>query len=264
VPALSELCEERLQGSGVSARPHPHDRARSVIADRGQVALAAPVGDLVDADLDEPLEPAFVEVIAHDALDDPPDRVPAHPQEPCDRRLGHLLGEEGREVLEVARVAGAGPCPRDRLHSDAAVGAAHPAQAVLDQAARGAEVKVAPAPQMAVVDCADDLAAARARRSPAPPQGDLDDHPLGSERDVDDPGAGQAQQAVECGGGAHVVPPWEPLTSDSQQPPRAARARRYLLRKLGEATKRAGSRPSPGIMGGSPGVGVPRERAETR
>ncbi len=189
---------------GVSARTHPHDRTRSVIADRGQIALAAAIGDLVDADLDEPLEPPGVEVIAHDALDDPPDRVPAHAQEPGDRRLGHLLGEEGRQVLEVAGVAGAGPCPRDGLDSDAAVGTAHPAQAVLDKAARGAEVEVAPARLGAVVDCADDLTAPRARRSP-PPQGDLDDHPLGSERDVDDPGAGQAQQAVECGGGAHAV-----------------------------------------------------------
>jgi len=85
-----------------------------VIADRGQIALAAPVGDLVDADLDEPLEPPGVEVIAHDALDDPPDRVPAHAQEPGDRRLGHLLGEEGRQVLEVAGVGGRRALPTGR------------------------------------------------------------------------------------------------------------------------------------------------------
>jgi len=30
----------------------------------------------------------------------------------------------------------------------------------------------------------------------------------------------QAHEAVECGGDAHAVPPWEPLTSDSQQPSR--------------------------------------------
>jgi hypothetical protein len=54
-----------------------HDRTRAVVADARQVALAAAVGDLVDGDLDEPLEAALVEVVADDALDDRAHRVPA-------------------------------------------------------------------------------------------------------------------------------------------------------------------------------------------
>ena len=37
---------------------------------------------------------------------DPPDRVPADPQQPRDRGLGHLLGQPRNDVLEVARVMG--------------------------------------------------------------------------------------------------------------------------------------------------------------
>ena len=52
-PALAELVEEGLQGGAVAARRAPHDRARGVVGDAGQVALAAAIGDLVDADRDE-------------------------------------------------------------------------------------------------------------------------------------------------------------------------------------------------------------------
>ena len=191
-----------------------------MVGDQRQVALSAAVGDLVDADLDEALEPSLVEVVADDALDDPPDRVPAHAREAGDRRLRHLLGKEGGEVLEVARVAGAGSCPGHRLDADTAVGAAHSAQAVLDKAALGAEVEVAPAPHGAVVDRADHLATARAGHASAP-QRDLDDHAVGGERDVDDPGARERQESVECGGDAHAVLLGSRLPLNSQQPSRA-------------------------------------------
>jgi len=166
-----------------------------MVGDQRQVALSAAVGDLVDADLDEALEPSLVEVVAHDALDDPPDRVPAHAQQSRDRGLGHLLGEEGGEVLEVARVAGARSRPGHRLDPDAAVGAGDAPESILDVKALAGEVEVAPAPHGAVVDRADHLATARAGHASAP-QRDLDDHAVGGERDVDDPGALQAQQAV--------------------------------------------------------------------
>ena len=62
-----------------------------VVGDRGQVAVMAAVADLVDADADQALEAALVEVVGDDARDDRADRAPADPQQPRDRREGHLL-----------------------------------------------------------------------------------------------------------------------------------------------------------------------------
>ena len=45
--------KKRLQGGAVAARRAPHDRARGVVGDAGQVALTAAVADLVDADRDQ-------------------------------------------------------------------------------------------------------------------------------------------------------------------------------------------------------------------
>ncbi len=78
--AVAEQVAERLQRGGVAARGAPHDRARVVVDDRGQVALAAAVADLVDADRDQPGQAALVEVVGDDALNDPPDGVSADPQ----------------------------------------------------------------------------------------------------------------------------------------------------------------------------------------
>ena len=51
--AVAELVEEGLQGGAVAARRAPHDRAGGVVGDRGQVAMMAPIADLVDADHDQ-------------------------------------------------------------------------------------------------------------------------------------------------------------------------------------------------------------------
>ncbi len=73
---VAELGEERLQRLGVAAGSGPHDRARGVVADLGEVALPAAVGDLVHADHHQASEPVGVEVIGDDAGDDRPDGVP--------------------------------------------------------------------------------------------------------------------------------------------------------------------------------------------
>src|SRR5215210_35313 len=95
----------------------------------------AAVADLVDADADQPLEPALVEVLGDDAFDDPSDGVPADPEQPADRRARHLLGQPRHDVLEVARVMGARPGPWDRLHPHAAVATAQQPQLAFDHAA---------------------------------------------------------------------------------------------------------------------------------
>ena len=59
VAAVTEQLEERLQGGGVAAGFGPYDRAALVVGDAGEVALPAPVGDLVHADQHEPVEAAL-------------------------------------------------------------------------------------------------------------------------------------------------------------------------------------------------------------
>ncbi len=142
----------------------------------------AAVADLVDADADQALQAALVEVLGDDAFDDPPDRVPADPQQPADRGARHLLGQPCHDVLEVARVRGARPGPWDRLHPHSAVAAAQQAQLALDDAPAGAEVEVPPALDAPVVDLQlpAGLTALRAHTSPAP-QADGHDHPLRTE-----------------------------------------------------------------------------------
>jgi hypothetical protein len=56
------------------------------------------------------------------------------------------------------------------------------------------------------------LAALRAH-APAPSQPHGHDHASLTKRHIDDAGAGQAQQALECGGDAHVVLLARPLIS---------------------------------------------------
>src|SRR5215207_2795207 len=186
----------------------------------------AAVADLVDADADQALEPALVEVIGDHTGDEPPDRVPADPQQPADRGAGHLLGQPRDDVLEVARVRRAGPRPRHRLQVNAAVAAAQAPQLALDDAAAGAEVEVAPAldPSVVELELLTGLPAAGAD-APATAQADGHDHPLGAEADIDNGCPGQPEQPLECGGDAHVALLEEPLisTTSSLQPRAAAR-----------------------------------------
>ena len=129
--------------------------------------LAAAVADLVAADRHQPGQAVGVEAIGDDGFDDLTDGVPSDPQQRRDRRLGHLLGAEGDHVLEVAGVARATTRERDRLDAHAAIRASHATQPILQLAALPGEIDVAPAPPRPVVDLRTDLAAARARCSPA-------------------------------------------------------------------------------------------------
>jgi hypothetical protein len=82
-------------------------------------------------------------------------------------------------------VTRARPRPGHRLDLDATVGAAHPPQLALDEAARAAEVEVAPAAQVGLVGRPHHLAAT-ATDLAAPAQADPDDHPPPLERDAGD------------------------------------------------------------------------------
>src|SRR3954465_15171990 len=204
--AFAELVEERLQRLGVAARRAPHDPAAGGVGDVGEGARPAPVGQLVAADLNQPGQTPLVEVVGGDALDDPPDRVPRDPQQALHLALGHLLGAKRGQVLEVAGVTSARTGPRDGRDAHAAVAAGHAPQPVVDQAAPAGEIEMAPASARAVVGRTVDLAAARADQPPARER-DTDHDPLDAEDDIDNAGARERQQAVECGRGPHAALP---------------------------------------------------------
>jgi len=205
-PAVAELIEEGLQRLGVAARRAPHDGASLVIYDRCEVALAAAIGDLVDADRDEAVEAALVELVGDHALDNPPDGVLRDPQKPGDRGLGHLLRQPRDDVLEVARGRRPRARPWHRFKPHAAGPAAQPPQLGLDDATARAKVQMPPALDAAVVDLKPPagLPAARAHPSP-PPQPDRDNDPLGAEADVADRRSRQPEQVVKCRRDAHVA-----------------------------------------------------------
>jgi hypothetical protein len=161
-----------------------------------QVALAAAIRNLIDADRDQPGEALLVETVSDDALHDPPDRVPTDPQQPGDRRLGHLLRQPGDHVPEVTGVARAGPRPRDRFELSAAVRTPHAAKLALDHATRRTEVEVTPALDAMPVHMHAPAGLPTTRAHPATAaQADGHDHPLAAEADVRDRRARQAQQS---------------------------------------------------------------------
>jgi len=177
-----------------------------VVDDRGEIALAAPVADLINADGDEPLQTALVEVVGQHAFDDATDRVPGDAQKPGDRGLGHLLGQPGHHILEVAGVARAVACPRHRLELRAAVKTPHATQVAFDKAPLAAQIEMPPALEAVIVaaHAPPGLTAAAAYQAPAP-ESHGHEHPLDPEAHVDDRRADQTQKPVERRGDAHVA-----------------------------------------------------------
>jgi len=89
-----------------------------MIADQRQVPVSLAPRDLVDRDLIQVGEPVLVQVLAGDALDDPPDGVPVDPNEPAGRCLIRL-GRQPSVRVEPGRVAtlpdGCFPGPLSRI-----------------------------------------------------------------------------------------------------------------------------------------------------
>jgi len=131
-----------------------------------------------------PLQPAVINVVGEDPLDDLPDGVSPNAQQPGDRGLGHVLRQPRDHVLEVAGVMGARPCPGDRLEMHAAGWAAKATQLGLDHAPARPQTEVSPPLGSPVVHLEPaGLPATPTDTAPAA-QTDGHDHPLAAEADV--------------------------------------------------------------------------------
>lgn len=142
-----------------------------MVDDHDQVALAAAVADLVDADPLEIGEGIGARAgIGHHARDDAAHGPPGDAQELADRGLRAVGRQPGRLVVEGAGVARLVAGPRDRGHDDPVLRAAHPWRVGLQVRQRAAQVERAPAPAAlaAVVPRALPAAAPAAPALPLP------------------------------------------------------------------------------------------------
>ena len=131
-------------------------------------------------------------MIGDDTLNDPPDGRPADPEQRLPLALGHLLGAEGDEVLEVPRLPGGAARPRDRLDAHPAVATLDASELVLKKAAMAGEIDMPPAAKLSVVHSPVGLPAPRTG-DPPPAQAHPDDHPLAAQPDAGDARIGERQ-----------------------------------------------------------------------
>jgi hypothetical protein len=129
------------------ARGGPHQPARVLVDDHGEVLVAALVGDLVDTDPPQPGEAVQAGLGVGDHTgDDAPDRRPGHPQQLTDRLLGGVDRQPRGGVVERAGVPGAVARPGHGGHHHPMLGAADPGCLRLQVGADHTKVQRPPAP----------------------------------------------------------------------------------------------------------------------
>ena len=160
--------------------------------------------DLVDADVEEIVQPVGVELLLPDTRDDPPDGLPVDAHQPADRAPIGLRGQPRHQVLKVPAEARTLTRERHTLDVHAVNRAGNPPQRRADLKTPHTKVQVTPGRLVAL----DVLAvgrrerAVRADQSP-PAQRDPHDHPARLEGHPAHPHPLQAQQTTECSSDAH-------------------------------------------------------------
>ena len=139
--------KEAAQRRRVVAGRGPHQPASVVVDHHGEVAVALLVGDLVDPDPGQPLQPvAGLLGIGDHAGNDPPHRRPRHPQQLVHRLLGGVDRQPRRGVVERAGMAGAMARPGHAGHHHSVLGAADPGCLSFQVGTNHAKVQRPPAP----------------------------------------------------------------------------------------------------------------------
>ena len=144
--------------------------------------MASAVGDLVDAEAVEAVEPGVVEMVGHDPGQAGVDRLPGDPQEPGQAGLVHPLRQPGHDVVEVAGEPGPGSGPGHILDPHLLTARApDPGQLGTQPDLGDTEVEVSPGPRRLVVAGVGGEPARAAVDPPA--RGDVEDQPVGGGMD---------------------------------------------------------------------------------
>jgi hypothetical protein len=198
-PGRIEIGEERVGGLLGLAHGAPDDLAGAVVGHQREVVMPAAPGDLVDPDLKQLVQTRVVKLLVTDALDDPPDGLPVHAQQPRDRRLVGLGHQPRDEIIEVAGASRAVAGKRDALDMHTMLGAAQPTQRRIDLQVPHAQIQMAPDRLMALLVLAMTRreGAVRAHQPPTT-QRDPHDDPIGLEDHRAHPHPFQLQQTAEC------------------------------------------------------------------
>jgi len=134
-----EQLEKRAQRGPVAAGCGPEQPARIVVDDDGEVAVPAFVGDLVDADPGQPIQPVTQGLyVRPDPGDDRPDGAPGDAHQRSHRGLRALRRQPGDGLIEAECVSGAVPRPGHVRHHDPVLGAAHPGRVGFQEHPHGA------------------------------------------------------------------------------------------------------------------------------
>ena len=161
-----------------------------MVTDEGEVAVLLAPGHLVDADIEQLIQAVGVELVAGDALDDPPNGAPVDPHQPADRALVGPRSQVGDEALEVPGEVRARTGERNALGAHPMNRAGQSPQLRTDLKPPDPEIQVAPdrehRPDVVAVRGAE--RALRAHQTPAA-QRHLHDDPVGLEANPSDPDA---------------------------------------------------------------------------
>lgn len=203
----AEVIEETVEGGGVAALGAPYDLLPGVVRDQGQVLLAAPPADVVDADDEQLVESSRVELLTDDAGDDPSDGVPVDATQPGDRGLVHHGGQVADQVLEVAAEPGVRAGERHPFGDHPVTRAGQPAQPGPDLQPPPTEIEMPPrrVHRPCVVTGRGGEPAVRAGQ-PTPAQRHVHHNRGRGERNIAHRGVAQGKHAVKCSGDAHGRP----------------------------------------------------------
>gem|GEM_PF-6350122 len=144
---LAEQLVELVEGVGVLAFADPHNVAFAVVDDDRQVLVVFRVGDLVDPDLSEPVEPCREQALGDDAGDDGRDGHPIDPQRGGHGGAVRSLRPPRHHVFELAGMAAGSSRPRHIFgHDSVACPAAQSADLTLQCDTDPERVEVPPPP----------------------------------------------------------------------------------------------------------------------
>ena len=197
---LPEEIEKAPQRRLVTTGSCPDEPTRVVVDNDGQVAVAALVADLVDADAAQPRQAVDLGVdVVLNPCDDRPNAAPGDPHELDHRRLRALNRQPGHLVVERPRVTSAVSCPRDLGRDHPVRSTAHSRNIGLEITAQLADVERSPT----AATFTPVVATAPSTASPTAPSGALrgahgdHEHPFGLvELDAFDDGSRQTQQPL--------------------------------------------------------------------